>query len=802
MRTIFTLIALCCFLSKSWSQQLLLDSLNQLLINETDPYERIDLHLGLARFSSFARDNIQFKKNTDLALELSAKHNWPEAMVSAYVLKGASELSNGASSAEALKYYQKAIQLANKINDRSGLAFANYNLAGLYIYVENNPKRGLKIIDEALKKIDASVNPKYIGNIYRNRAVAYDYLRNFEEELKSYQQALIYFEKVKRTPFIVQRLGHKSSMDADDGKLNAGKIFLNYSIILAEKGEFESALLKAEKALSIYQSQKMENAEAWAFETLADIYEMKGDNTEAIRNFQKALKILESTGDKIGLISTQLALGYLFFFNEDYETALENFENGMVNSAILKDTAYLVKTMGGVGKTALFLGDTTRAAVTIKKAIKINEVLEYDDELPALLEVSSDIQEAKGNYSAAIEIYKKVLLLNKKSKDDWKFQRNLIKITHLFFKENKIDSARHYANLALKYEPKEASSKEKLSLQKAFADIHEKTGNYKEALKYHKNYFKLFEESFDNQSQKILKNEQVRQNVAGIEAEKKQAETVASLLASRNQLYLVLALGLGFALLMGSYLFRQLRKTKDQLESQNIQLEQLNTTRDKFFGIIAHDIRSPIVALDGVGEQMEYYLKKEDTKKLERLAGRVDVTAKRLNGLLDNLLSWALLQQGVIPFHPKSINVKSIGEQTFEMFEQNAKAKNISLKLEVEPQQKVFADEAALNTILRNLISNAIKFTPPGGTVSLGTEIKDDKVFINVNDTGTGISAERLTKLFALEKQSERGTFGEKGTGLGLTLVKELVELNNGSIDVTSVVEQGSSFLVGLPINP
>lgn len=802
MRCLFFLLLIGCFTTKSWSQQLLLDSLNQLLINETDPYKRIDLHLGLARFNSFARDTTQFRKNTDIALELSEKYNWPEAMVSAYVLKGSSELSNGASSREALEYYQRAIQLANKIDDRSGLAFANYNLAGLYIYVENDPEKGIKIIDEALKEIDASVNPKYIGNIYRNRAVAYDYLRNLEEELKSYEQALIYFEKIKRTPFIVKRLGHKSAMDADDGKLNAGKVLLNLSIILAEKGFYESALLKAKKALSIYQSSKVDNAEAWAFETLADIYEMKGDNTEAIRYFQKALKILENTNDKIGLISTQLALGYLFFFNEDYETALENFENGMVNSAIIKDTAYLVKTMGGVGKTALFLGDTTRASAIIKKALKINEVLEFDDELPTLLEVSSDIQEARGNYSAAIETNKQAILLNKRSKDDWRFQRNLIKITQLFFKDNQIDSARHYANLALKYEPIEATSREKLSLQKAFADIYEKTGDYKKALETHKKYFKLFEESFDDQSQKILKNEQVRQDVAGIEAEKKQAETMASLLASRNQLYLVLALGLGFVLLLGSYLFRQLRKTKDQLESQNIQLEQLNATRDKFFGIIAHDIRSPIVALDGVGEQMEYYLKKEDTKKLERLAGRVDVTAKRLNGLLDNLLSWALLQQGVIPFHPKSINVKRIGEQTLEMFEQNAKAKNISLKLDVDPAQKVFADESALNTILRNLVSNAIKFTPKEGTVSLGTEVKGNKVFIKVNDTGTGISAEKLTKLFALEKQSETGTFGEKGTGLGLTLVKELVELNNGSIDVTSVLEQGSSFLVGFPMNP
>jgi signal transduction histidine kinase len=244
-----------------------------------------------------------------------------------------------------------------------------------------------------------------------------------------------------------------------------------------------------------------------------------------------------------------------------------------------------------------------------------------------------------------------------------------------------------------------------------------------------------------------------------------------------------------------------LRKARNQLKAQNLQLQQLNATKDKFFGIIAHDIRSPIVALEGVGEQMTYYLEKQQPDKLARLASRVEKTAQQLGTLLDNLLNWALLQQGVIPYRPKPIQVKQVMAELLEIFQANAQAKNIQLESNIPEDLVAYADENTFQAILRNLVSNAIKFTPSGGKVAVTTEIKERKVFININDTGTGISVEKLAKLFVIDKSSEKGTAGEKGTGLGLMLVKELVELNKGNVQVESVINLGSRFTVSLPMS-
>lgn len=323
--------------------------------------------------------------------------------------------------------------------------------------------------------------------------------------------------------------------------------------------------------------------------------------------------------------------------------------------------------------------------------------------------------------------------------------------------------------------------------------------DYEKALLYFEDYIEM-EREFKGEEQ----SQQLAEMQTKYETEKKEAENQTllatnQLIAKQNQRYKIGAGILTGLLALLAYFLIQLRKTRNQLAAQNQQLTDLNATKDKFFGIIAHDIRSPITALDGVSEQMNYYLEKDDKTKLNRLADRIDTTAKRLTSLLDNLLNWALLQTGMIPYTPKSVDIKSIAQENMELFAPVAEAKNITLKNEISAAAPVFSDESALNTIIRNLVNNAIKFTPAGGEVSINTEEKGDKIFIKINDTGTGIAADKLEKLFSLEKQSSKGTAGEKGSGLGLMLCKELVELNKGTIQAISELGKGSSFVFSLP---
>jgi len=369
----------------------------------------------------------------------------------------------------------------------------------------------------------------------------------------------------------------------------------------------------------------------------------------------------------------------------------------------------------------------------------------------------------------------------------------------IFSYNNQLDSAAYYTEKGLAY-ARETSQIEltDICLEKMI-NIEKARENFASAFAYKEEHSELKDSLFNSNLEQALAEERIKQNLDAEQEAREKAELQASLLSSRNKLFGAIAAGLAGILLIGGYLFSQLRKTRNQLTTQNQQLKDLNATKDKFFGIIAHDIRSPITALDGVSEQMNYYLEKDDKTKLNRLADRIDTTAKRLTSLLDNLLNWALLQTGMIPYNPKSVNIQVVAQENIDLFTPVAEAKNIKLKNKISTNSSVFSDESALQTIIRNLINNAIKFTPTSGEVSISTEEKDDKIFIKINDTGTGIAADKLEKLFSLEKQSSKGTAGEKGSGLGLMLCKELVELNKGTIRAISELGKGSSFIFSLP---
>ena len=167
---------------------------------------------------------------------------------------------------------------------------------------------------------------------------------------------------------------------------------------------------------------------------------------------------------------------------------------------------------------------------------------------------------------------------------------------------------------------------------------------------------------------------------------------------------------------------------------------------------------------------------------------------------MDNLLNWALTQRDVLPYHPKPVNIQEATEEIFTLFEQIANEKGIRLQLNIEEAIHAYSDPNAITTIIRNLVDNAIKYTPEGGKIVVNSSIEGNKVAIIVKDTGQGITAEKLATIFELQQnKSTKGTAGESGAGLGLSLVKDLVDLNKGTINIQSQPQQGTTFEIYLP---
>ncbi|MBW3544366.1 MAG: hybrid sensor histidine kinase/response regulator [Bacteroidetes bacterium] len=243
-----------------------------------------------------------------------------------------------------------------------------------------------------------------------------------------------------------------------------------------------------------------------------------------------------------------------------------------------------------------------------------------------------------------------------------------------------------------------------------------------------------------------------------------------------------------------------LEKALDEISIQKEKLEELNATKNKFFSIVAHDLRNPVNALSAFSATLAEHGDKMSTEDIRHFSRDLNKSMKNAINLIKNLLNWASTQMNQLNHEPREIALNALVEETFEQLYSMAVQKEISLEKDLLPNINVCADVNHLQLILRNLASNAIKFTPAGGQVTISTRIKQNgspKAELVVSDTGVGMSKEKLARLFKIgHALNTKGTAGEKGTGLGLILCKEFAEKNGGILSVESQEGKGSTFTI------
>ncbi|MFC2151779.1 ATP-binding protein [Bacteroidota bacterium] len=239
---------------------------------------------------------------------------------------------------------------------------------------------------------------------------------------------------------------------------------------------------------------------------------------------------------------------------------------------------------------------------------------------------------------------------------------------------------------------------------------------------------------------------------------------------------------------------------KEEIENHRELLKELNASKDKFFSIIAHDLRNPIAGFLNLTEILTNNFDVFSEKESKEFIEVMNQASKQLYNLMENLLQWSRAQTGSITYEPKFISVKRMVDDTVDALMINIENKRIKVNVSVDEKTAVYVDENMITTVIRNLISNAIKFSNPEGLISVRCTQQDTFVEVSIVDNGVGIKKEDQKKLFRIDHHvTTVGTSEEKGTGLGLILCKEFVEKNGGKIWVESDINKGSSFTFTLP---
>jgi signal transduction histidine kinase len=579
--------------------------------------------------------------------------------------------------------------------------------------------------------------------------------------------------------------------------------------ICAEHPNSIGRLLYAKEMLNLAESFEVSEYIHYAYMQVGIAYRIQGNLAESSRNLFLALDYAQEIGDikkigeSYGEISTSFASqgdtkNAVNYINRAIDIFRQ--QNDSLNLCIaLFNTGYDYHTMGKTDSALLYYAEA--------ESIALNSDLKNEDKKSFLAYIRGNrgiTQGAIGLHEEAVKSIRETLIVLESLGDRQAivdYEYHLAKILHgagrteeamTLAKQTLLESS----VLNIKATMRDAS----LLIYRMYLSKQD----YKSALKY-----RLTHEAIKDSIQNANVIREMANQQTAFEVGLKQAEV--DLLDVQKQNQAIINTGLGTVLvivIIAAILIYQNYRDKTELnvklEKKSNQLETINQTKDKLFSIISHDLRGPVTAFSGLARVVRFYVMTDKKDELLELAGHMQDSASKLNSMLENLLVWSIQEQGELELNPEPILLQKLTDDLCSTYQAMLDEKQIRLVIQCETSIQVYADWNTLHAAIRNLISNAIKFTPEKGEIGLCCRQEAEAIVIEVSDTGVGIPKEKINGIFDLSTSTKNtfGTNGEKGLGLGLKIVHEFVSLNKGTIEVFSETSKGTTFTIRLQSAP
>lgn len=598
-----------------------------------------------------------------------------------------------------------------------------------------------------------------------------------------------------KTPQLALKAGEEALKIAKSiHNLNLQARSLNLmGVVYRNLGNYDKSISLYKNALRVAEGIKDSNQIAYAYNNIGGIYRLEGNNKLALEYILEALTVFENLKDKVGMAFCTINIGLIYRRQENYIKALEYLNYTIKLREELKDRAGRALALNLIAEVHFEQGDINSAINYYKEVEKEYSAVDDKKGLAATWAGLGRIYYARKNYQLALEFTNRALQMFQQISylEGQITTHNYLGLINAQLGNFKI--ADENLKIALKIANGTKEIYNQLECYKYLSQYHEIRNDFKNALYFTRKY-SVLKDSVLNQENIALVNEIEAVNKSE-RTEKQNAILLKDLDLERKQrnYFIVIAL---LVIILAIITYSRYHSKK----MANVKLQELNAMKDKFFGIIAHDLKNPFNAIFGYTEILLNDFEKLSEEEKLKLIGEINKSSRNTYKLLENLLYWSISQTGRMDFNPTTINLTDIINQTFSVFESSAKNKNISLVTNSSDSIEVFCDLEMIKTVLRNLVSNGLKFTGYGGIVSVKIKRINGTVEIMVEDTGVGITDKDKEKLFKIGNVStSKGTDGERGTGLGLILCKEFIERNGGTIWVESEIGKGSKFIFTIP---
>ena len=572
----------------------------------------------------------------------------------------------------------------------------------------------------------------------------------------------------------------------------------------------------ANQALELARKYKSKKDIAMSLYRVGRVQYFLSNYDKSINYYMESLNILEEIGDKKAISKLYNNIGGIYLHLADYDKALEYLQKGWNIAEKIGYKELMYKLSNNLGIAYMKLANYDKALEYYKRTLKnCIEVGNTKIMGPCLNNIGM-VYWYLEDYHKALEYYLKSVKISEKIRDKWSISNVSRNIGEVYIKLHDYNNSFLYLNQGLKI-AQEIDSKHLIKdCDVTLSELYYAKGDYKKAYEYHKLYSDIKDSIFSEEIGKNIAEMEVKfqtfRKEKEIEILKNENEINVLKLKKQNIQRNSLIIGSLFIILLIIILYNRYllkKKTNKQLEiaiqkisKSEADLKESNATKDKFFTIISHDLKGPFSSLLGFSDILVTEAEKYDRDAIVEFSKIINASSHHLFDLVQNLLLWAGSQSGKLQNNPERVNLRELCIKNISVLKNSAEEKNIALNQEIPENQYVYVDRNIASTVIRNLISNAIKFTNSGGTVSITSVEKDNLIEISVIDTGIGISEENRKKLFRIDAHySTDGTFAEKGTGLGLITCKEFIEKSGGEIWIEGEQGKGSTFKFTLPIS-
>ena len=588
------------------------------------------------------------------------------------------------------------------------------------------------------------------------------------------------------------------------------------------------------EAVDLANQYKDYNSLAKAYSFVGVAYRIMGKYSKAVDFYYMGLDIADKYEIREQAGYAYLNLANLYIYQELVSLASENIKKADAIAREIDNKPMLAYVSLYNGRIYCLEGKLDSALLNYQKSLLLRQELNQLPEEATCYKYIGDIYFQKGSFLTAVKNYNLSLEKVDKQNDKDLYANLLIQKSQIFVKENNLKEASAMAREGLNIASQIGAN---MAIKDAFqvlVTIFLKTQDYKSASDYQQRVIQYNDALFSKQlSEKIFLLE--------YQLERQQKNARIDLLNKDNSIkelkikrIVIISLGLTSIIVLLVAVFivllillkqrrdhgkilelhneeivkqrnsieqqnRKLTEANEKLEKSEEELKKIVQTKDKLFSIIAHDLRNPFTALTGLTEVLHENSDTIDASEMNLYVSMINESSHKLLRLIENLLGWARSQTGTLRLLITNIPLKSMADDVMKIYLTQAETKGISLINKIPDNTSVYADHEILAVIIRNLISNGLKYTQKGGNVTLTAYKENGDTVLKVSDTGVGMSPEVLEKLFKIEETfTTEGTSNEAGTGLGLVICKEFIETLGGTISVESSVGKGTSFYVTL----